>query len=113
MPIRKFLVSVVIIGSLFSMDSPAVAQSASKSNTHAVNQPQASEDQNDLAALKTDVAKMRVIVTQMQNNLGLTTNSTTPLYHQFELDINMWQLLIAQTERRVKHMENKRSEGGK
>jgi hypothetical protein len=67
--------------------------------------PPASGPTDDLDATKADLAKMRVLVTQMQNNLGVTTTSTTPLYHQFDLQIQMWQLLIAQMERRIDRME--------
>jgi hypothetical protein len=84
----------------------AVGQSASQTNPQPMKQAQVPNDQDDLDAMKTDLAKMRVLVTQLQNNLGLTTNTTTPLYHQFELEINMWQILIGQMERRIEHMEH-------
>ena len=90
-----FLVSLLLL-------TPALAQSAAKSS----RVPAAPFDNaDDLSAMKADLARMRVLVTQMQNNLGLTTNSTTPLYHQFDLEIQMWQLLIAQIERRIGRME--------
>ena len=43
---------------------------------------------------------MRAILNQMRNNLGFVTNSTNPLKHQFELEIDMWQALLDRMERR-------------
>ena len=83
----------------------AVAQSAAQGSPQPMKQAQVSNDHDDLDAMKADLARMKVLLTQMQNNLGLTTNTTTPLYHQFELEINMWQILIAQMERRINRME--------
>lgn len=94
------LVAIVIMSTSF-----AIAQSAGQSMSQSMRQPQLASDHDDLNAMKADLAKMRVLVTQMQNNLGLTTNTTTPLYHQFELEINMWQLVIAHMERRIERME--------
>ena len=94
------LVAIFIMSGSF-----AIAQSASQNSPQTTKQAQVNADQEDIPAMKADLAKMRVLVTQMQNNLGLTTNTTTPLYHQFELEINMWQILIAQMERRIEHME--------
>lgn len=92
-----FLVSLLLL-------TPSLAQSTAKSpRMSAATAP--TDNADDISAMKTDLARMRVLVTQMQNNLGLTTSSTTPLYHQFDLEIQMWQLLIAQMERRIDRME--------
>jgi hypothetical protein len=96
------LVAIFIMSTSFS-----VAQSASQASPQPMKQAHLPNDHDDLEAMKTDLAKMRVLVTQLQNNLGLTTNTTTPLYHQFELEINMWQILIAQMERRINRMEGR------
>jgi hypothetical protein len=110
MPVR-FLACLTLIVLVFMTGSRAVAQSTAN-RPQSTKEAQASDDQDDVTAVKADLAKMRVLVTQMQNNLGLTTNTTTPLYHQFELEINMWQLVIARMERRIEHMERgKRSAG--
>ena len=92
-----FLVSLLLL-------TPSVAQSTAKrSRVPAAAAP--FDNADDISAMRADLARMRVLVTQMQNNLGLTTNSTTPLYHQFDLEIQMWQLLLAQMERRIDRME--------
>lgn len=105
MSVRTLLSFAVLICVLFVTGTSALAQSAAKSSSSPAQQVRPSDDGDDVAVMKSDLAKMRVLVTQMQNNLGLTTNTTTPLYHQFELEINMWQLLIAQMERRIERLE--------
>ena len=102
MPARLFFACII---SVLLLTGSATAQTI-PSGTHAQTASPAAGSTDDLAAMKTDIAKMRVLVTQMQNNLGVTTTSTTPLYHQFDLQIQMWQLLIAQMERRVERMEH-------
>jgi hypothetical protein len=44
----------------------------------------------------------------MRSNLGFVGNTTAPLYHEFELDIEMWQTMIAQMQRRVERLEKTR-----
>jgi hypothetical protein len=39
---------------------------------------------------------MRILLEQMQENLGMVQNLNTPLRHQFELEIEMWQLVFKQ-----------------
>ena len=62
-------------------------------------------ESDELAGMKADLERMRATVYQMQTNLGFVGNTTTPLYHEFELDIQMWQTVIAQMQRRVDRME--------
>jgi hypothetical protein len=102
MPARVLFACLISV--LLLTCSQSTAQT-SASGTPAQTASSASGPTDDLAATKADLAKMRVLVTQMQNNLGVTTTSTTPLYHQFDLQIQMWQLLIAQMERRIDRME--------
>jgi TolA-binding protein len=102
MPARTLFACLISV--LLLTCSQSTAQT-NVSGTPAQTASSASGPTDDLAATKADLAKMRVLVTQMQNNLGVTTTSTTPLYHQFDLQIQMWQLLIAQMERRIDRME--------
>jgi hypothetical protein len=55
---------------------------------------------NDAQALRDDIKKMRALVGQMQTNLAFVDNTQSPLKHQFQLDIDMWNVLINQMERR-------------
>jgi hypothetical protein len=48
-----------------------------------------------------DIQKMKALVQQMQTNLAFVTSTQGPLKHQFELEIEMWQLEIARMERQL------------
>jgi hypothetical protein len=104
MPVFTRRIMAVVAIAIMST-SFAAAQSTGQASPPPMKQAQLPNAHDDLDAMKADLAKMRVLVTQLQNNLGLTTNTTTPLYHQFELEINMWQILMAQMERRIEHAE--------
>jgi len=56
---------------------------------------------NDAQALRDDIRKMRALVRQMETNLAFVDNTQSPLKHQFQLDIDMWNALIDQMERRA------------
>ena len=45
-----------------------------------------------------NLAKMRVLLGQMQRNVAFVSAGDTPLKHQLELEIEMWQNLIAEME---------------
>jgi hypothetical protein len=62
---------------------------------------QAAVSQEDAQALRQDLARMRALVQQMQTNLAFVTTIQGPLKHQFELEIEMWQLQISSMERRL------------
>jgi hypothetical protein len=55
---------------------------------------------NDAQAMRDDIKRMRALVRQMETNLAFVDNTQSPLKHQFQLDIDMWNLLINQMERR-------------
>lgn len=59
----------------------------------------------ELKAMQADVLRMRAILNQMRNNLGFVANTTTPVHHQFELEIDMWQVLLDQMDRRIAQMQ--------
>lgn len=50
-------------------------------------------------ALRADLARMRAILYQMQNNLAFVQTTQSPLKHQFELDVEMWSAMIDHMER--------------
>jgi len=60
---------------------------------------QAQNDQNQ--ALRSDLVKMKVLVQQMETNLAFVDTTQSPLKHQFQLEIDMWRMTIAQMERRL------------
>lgn len=56
---------------------------------------------NDAQALRDDIKRMRALVAQMQSNLAFVDSTQSPLKHQFQLDIDMWNVVINQMERRA------------
>jgi len=55
---------------------------------------------NDAQVLRDDIRKMRALVRQMETNLAFVDTTQSPLKHQLQLDIDMWNILISQMERR-------------
>lgn len=66
----------------------------------------AARDQ-EIQAMRQDITRMKVLVQQMQSNLAFVDNTQSPLKHEFELDIQMWQTLIAQMDRRLERLARK------
>lgn len=56
---------------------------------------------DDLQALREDVTRMKALVQQMETNLAFVDTTQSPLKHQFQIEIEAWQVLIAQMERRL------------
>ncbi len=46
-----------------------------------------------------DLERMRSLISQMQTNLVNLPSGYSPMKHQFELEIEMWQLLVGRLER--------------
>jgi len=88
---------------LAQTQSPSPA-GASQPSTTARPATQAARP-DEIAALRDDIRKMRLLVQQMENNTTFVSDTQSPLKHQFDLDIQMWKLMIAQMERRVDAME--------
>jgi hypothetical protein len=61
---------------------------------------QASRD--DAEAVKSDINRMRALLHQMENNIAFVDTSQTPLKHQFQLEIDMWRLLLDDMEKKVR-----------
>ena len=56
---------------------------------------------DEAKALQGDIKRMRALVQQMQQNLAFVDATQSPLKHQFQLEIDVWNTLIDQMERRV------------
>ena len=70
----------------------AVAQATSGAHNLSADQVQ---------GLKEDLAKMKALVEQMETNLSSVDTSQSPLKHQFQLEIDMWRMMIRQMERKL------------
>jgi len=60
--------------------------------------------------LEKDLEKMRTLIGQMQYNLAAAATGETPLKRQFQLDIEMWQLLLQRMERRLESSAKNKNE---
>jgi hypothetical protein len=56
---------------------------------------------SDEQAMRQDLAHMRVLVGQMERNVGFVDSGQTPLKHQFQLEIEMWNLVLDDMQRRL------------
>jgi len=83
--------------------SLTATQSPNKSGTNSTS-PIPQNQNSDLEAMRADSKKMHVILNQMQTNLAFVTNTNDPLKHQFELEVEMWQMLLSQMDRRIEEM---------
>ncbi|SRR6266404_4202884 len=90
---------IVVVAILFCSLTFAQAQEKPlKSQPRPASAPPSTED---LEATRLDLQRMKSLVQQMQTNLAFVTTIQGPLKHQFELEIEMWQLEIARMERRL------------
>ena len=56
---------------------------------------------DEAKALQGDIKRMRGLVQQMQQNLAFVDTTQSPLKHQFQLEIDAWNTIIDQMERRA------------
>lgn len=67
--------------------------------------PKISRESQDAGAetgnLRTDLQRMHVLLSQMQKNAAFVSRGDTPLKHEFELEIEMWQLLLQDMDKKV------------
>src|SRR5690349_5070269 len=78
-----------------SADHAAAAQKTSSEAQHSAGR------NDDVQALRQDVARMKALVQQMQTNLAFVDTTQSALKHQFQLEIDMWQTLITEMDRRL------------
>jgi hypothetical protein len=89
--LRPWLATAALLCSLLvsaTAQTPASSQSPSTAESSPQAQPSSNPDMKD------DIQKMQRILDQMRSNLAFVGNTTTPLAHQFQLDIDMWQALL-------------------
>jgi hypothetical protein len=72
------------------------------------SQPPQSPPRSNLAAMQEDARKMHAILDQMKENLAFVGSTTTPVNHQFALEIEMWQLQLDQLDRHIAEMQEKK-----
>lgn len=100
--ISAFLFSPSLLTAQDSAEKSAQGKvSAEKSQTEARTTPAALSEE-DTAILREDIARMRAILAQMESNLAFVDTTQSPLKHQFQLEIDMWNTAINDMERRLR-----------
>jgi len=93
----------------FTFSCSAVAQSIdpAKAAPSDASQQSASQARADSTQrqLRDDLAKMRLLLHQMQTNLAFAQVGDTPMKHQFELEIDMWTVLINHMESELRQTQ--------
>lgn len=64
-------------------------------------EPRVTQEAGATKDLQSDLERMRALLSQMQKNTAFVSQGYTPLKHQFELEIEMWQLLLNDMEGKV------------
>jgi Na+-transporting methylmalonyl-CoA/oxaloacetate decarboxylase gamma subunit len=77
-------------------------EKAATEKTQADTRNSSSLSAEEAAALREDIARMRAILGQMETNLAFVDTTQSPLKHQFQLEIDMWNTVITDMERRLK-----------
>ena len=100
MKIKDLFILVILLCVVFA------TATSTKSATRAATVAQATSGAQDLSAdqmqgLKDDLARMKALVQQMETNLSFVDTSQSPLKHQFQLEIDMWRMMIRQMERKL------------
>jgi GTP1/Obg family GTP-binding protein len=105
-PVFIALLSVTLLGAI--QTTPSGSSQASSSQVGAANAAEnaqirqlANARANDAQALRDDIKRMRALVGQMESNLAFVDTTQSPLKHQFQLDIDMWNVVINQMEHRA------------
>ena|SRR5882672_7122449 len=71
--------------------------------------PSQSVEDPEIQGMKSDAQKMRMILNQMRTNLAFVDTTQSPLKHQFELETDMWQMMLDQMDRRIAVLEGSRA----
>src|SRR5690349_15394893 len=91
----------VLCAVLLSATCVAVGQSAQEQSPKPPSMEQSPAIRQQPADLKADLEKMRVLIEQMQRNVAFVSAGDTPMKHQFQLEIEMWQLLLRDMDRKI------------
>ena len=98
------LLSFIVLSA--SQETPSGARQAAIAQANMANTAETAQfrrfsSADDARALQADIRRMRTLVGQMQTNLAFVDTTQSPLKHQFQLQIDAWNILIDQMERRA------------
>jgi hypothetical protein len=95
---RTALILCVLLAATSLFAKPKTASQAAAAPQHSPAQTMSAEQTQEL---QDDLKQMRVLVQQMQTNLSFVDTTQSPLKHQFQLEIDMWNTLIRHMEKRL------------
>jgi uncharacterized membrane protein len=108
---RSFVSFAILFLSFSLFSSFLIAQTSSEKSaqgkvTAEISQSErkapSSLSEEDETVLREDIVRMRAILDQMVNNLAFVDTTQSPLKHQFQLEIDMWNTAINDMERRLR-----------
>ena len=88
---------ILLAATSFAFAKPKTASQA-PAPQHSTAQIMSAEQTQEL---QDDLKQMRVLVQQMQTNLSFVDTTQSPLKHQFQLEIDMWNTLIRHMEKKL------------
>jgi hypothetical protein len=103
--------AICVLIFLLSLNSAAVARKTVRekgaAEQNAARQTTPESQQRETTDLRTDVEKMRTLLGQMQRNVAFVSAGDTPLKHQLQLEIEMWELLLRDMEKKAEVLERR------
>jgi ABC-type tungstate transport system permease subunit len=91
--LRRLTALFVVLVCTSGFTTPVRQDSSPAANATGIN--------SDATGLNRDLERMNSLLMQMQKNAAFVSRGDTPLKHQFELEIEMWQILIQDMQRKV------------
>jgi hypothetical protein len=79
----------------------AVTAQSVQEREHSVSAKPTQSQYTDTNDARADLTKMQTLLGQMQRNVAFVSEGDTPLKHQFQLEIEMWQLLLRDMEKKL------------
>jgi uncharacterized membrane protein len=108
---RSFVSLAILFLSFALFSSVLIAQTSSEKpaqgkvtaeTSQSERKAPSSLSEEDETVLREDIVRMRAILDQMVNNLAFVDTTQSPLKHQFQLEIDMWNTAINDMERRLR-----------
>lgn len=90
-----------VLALFFTVTFSAAWQSTTEATKDSSAEGQIRHPEADQKDFKSDLERMHILLEQMQRNVAFVSAGDTPLKHQFQLEIEMWQLLIRDMERKA------------
>ena len=96
----KIVLIFVLFCSFVFLGTARSGSTNAESPTPALAQ-QSSMSSEQVQLMKDELAKMRSLVQQMETNLSFVDTTQSPLKHQFQLEIDMWRMMIQRMEKQL------------